>query len=101
MTFDRAPGVVKYHKGSPSPKIAQNSVRAYCLATMAIQLVKPEACGLVSDAGVCYDESEFCLQFANNGRCVNSALHKIANFCKKACGLCGRLSPTHHGEKTC
>ena len=44
---------------------------------------------------MCYDESEFCLQFASDGKCINSALHKIANFCKKACGLCGRCQ---HGS---
>jgi len=51
-----------------------------------------------SDAGVCYDESEYCLQFANDGKCINSALHKFANFCKKACGLCGALSEYYTTE---
>jgi len=41
------------------------------------------------DAGVCYDESELCVKKANAGKCINSALHEVANFCKKACGLCG------------
>jgi len=44
---------------------------------------------LAADAGVCYDESERCPQFASDGKCINSALHKFANYCKKACGLCG------------
>jgi len=56
---------------------------------------KPESAdGVIvmwSDAGVCYDESESCLQFAKDGKCINLALHKFANFCKKACGLCGAL----------
>jgi len=66
-------------------------------------------CLLATDAGVCYDESERCIKFANDGKCINSALHKFANFCKKACGLCGlssnniaviynRSFPTNHSS---
>ena len=45
---------------------------------------------IFSDPGICYDESEYCPEFAREGKCINSALHKYANFCKKSCGLCGK-----------
>jgi len=39
MTSDFAPEVAKYPQRSPKPKMAQN-VRAYCLAPLAMQLVR-------------------------------------------------------------
>ena len=43
----------------------------------------------ISDPGVCYDESETCAQFAQEGKCTNSAKHEFANYCKKSCDQCG------------
>ena len=40
MTSGFAPEVAKYRKSSPNPKMAQNSVRACCLAPLAMQLVQ-------------------------------------------------------------
>jgi len=39
MTSDFAPEITKYPKSSPKRQIARNSVRAYCLAPLATQLV--------------------------------------------------------------
>jgi len=50
MTSDIAPEVAKYLKSSPKPQIVQTSVRAYCLAPLAIQLVL--SCFALS-AGTC------------------------------------------------
>lgn len=38
---------------------------------------------------MCFDESEKCRDFAQQGKCTNSALHEYANFCRRSCGLCG------------
>ena len=46
---------------------------------------------LISEPGVCFDESEKCREFAQQGKCTNSALHEYANFCRRSCGLCGRV----------
>ena len=46
---------------------------------------------LLTDSSLCYDESEKCKQFAKEGKCTSAALHKYANYCKKSCGLCGKL----------
>ena len=42
MRSDFAPEVAKYPKGSPKPPKAQNTVQAYCLVPLAMQLV---SCG--------------------------------------------------------
>ena len=41
------------------------------------------------EPGVCFDESGECQEFARQGKCTNSALHKFANYCKLSCSLCG------------
>jgi hypothetical protein len=38
---------------------------------------------------MCYDEAETCALFARQGKCVNSGMHRYANYCRKSCGLCG------------
>jgi len=43
MTSDFAPEIAKYPKSNPNPQIAQDSLRAYCLVPLAMQLVKAEA----------------------------------------------------------
>ncbi|KAK2170440.1 hypothetical protein LSH36_3g31031 [Paralvinella palmiformis] len=43
---------------------------------------------LRSEPGICYDESSLCPQYAQQGKCTNSALHHYGNYCKKSCGLC-------------
>ena len=40
--------------------------------------------------GYFYDESEVCVEHAQQGKCTNSALHQYANFCKCSCGLCSK-----------
>lgn len=43
-----------------------------------------------SEPGICYDESDLCVEHAKEGKCTNSALHEYANFCKRSCGLCSK-----------
>ena len=47
-------------------------------------------CLTFSDAGICYDESEKCIQYAREGKCStgHSLLHEDANHCKRSCGMC-------------
>jgi len=46
MTSDFASEVAKYPQSSPKLQIAQNRVRAYCLAPLALQLVRLLVCGI-------------------------------------------------------
>jgi len=46
--------VAKYPKSSPNPKIAQNSVRVYCLAPLVMQLVGARGCLSVCPIGWAY-----------------------------------------------
>lgn len=48
-------------------------------------------CG-VSEGGLCYDETDSCKGFAEEGKCTQNALHQYANFCKRSCGLCSKSS---------
>ena len=42
--------------------------------------------------GTCYDESDNCHKIAKDGGCASSDMHKLGNYCKKSCGLCGKYS---------
>ncbi|ELT93350.1 hypothetical protein CAPTEDRAFT_212893 [Capitella teleta] len=49
-----------------------------------------------SESGLCYDVADKCALYARQGKCVNSDLHRYANYCRKSCGLCDFAPTTNH-----